>query len=59
VIGGMLAATCIAIFIIPVTFYVVEKRSRKGATGAASHADGANKENGSEKLTGKTGDGHA
>jgi HAE1 family hydrophobic/amphiphilic exporter-1 len=25
VIGGMLAATCIAIFLIPVTFYVVEK----------------------------------
>jgi HAE1 family hydrophobic/amphiphilic exporter-1 len=27
VIGGMLAATCIAIFLIPVTFYVVEKIS--------------------------------
>jgi len=27
VIGGMLAATCIAIFLIPVTFYVVEKTS--------------------------------
>jgi len=27
VIGGMLAATCIAIFLIPVTFYVVEKFS--------------------------------
>ena len=25
VIGGMLAATCIAIFLIPVTFFVVEK----------------------------------
>ena len=25
VIGGMLAATCIAVFLIPVTFYVVEK----------------------------------
>src|SRR5437762_13934286 len=25
VIGGMFAATCIAIFLIPVTFYVVEK----------------------------------
>jgi len=24
VIGGMLAATCIAVFLIPVTFYVVE-----------------------------------
>ena len=30
VIGGMLAASFIAIFIIPVTFYVVEKRSHKG-----------------------------
>ncbi len=31
VIGGMLAATIIAIFLIPVTFYVVEKFShRKG-----------------------------
>jgi HAE1 family hydrophobic/amphiphilic exporter-1 len=27
VIGGMLAATCIAIFLIPVTFYAVEKLS--------------------------------
>jgi HAE1 family hydrophobic/amphiphilic exporter-1 len=27
VIGGMLAATCLAIFLIPVTFYVVEKIS--------------------------------
>jgi HAE1 family hydrophobic/amphiphilic exporter-1 len=27
VIGGMLAATCIAIFLIPVTFYLVEKTS--------------------------------
>ncbi len=32
VIGGMLAATCLAIFIIPVTFYVVEKMSHKGET---------------------------
>jgi HAE1 family hydrophobic/amphiphilic exporter-1 len=31
VIGGMLAASFIAIFIIPVTFYVVEKRNHKGA----------------------------
>jgi len=29
VIGGMLAASFIAIFIIPVTFYVVEKRNHK------------------------------
>jgi HAE1 family hydrophobic/amphiphilic exporter-1 len=30
VIGGMLAATVIAIFLIPVTFYVVEKLSHRG-----------------------------
>jgi HAE1 family hydrophobic/amphiphilic exporter-1 len=29
VIGGMLAATIIAIFLIPVTFYVVEKFSHR------------------------------
>jgi HAE1 family hydrophobic/amphiphilic exporter-1 len=28
VIGGMLAATCIAVCLIPVTFYVVEKLAR-------------------------------
>jgi HAE1 family hydrophobic/amphiphilic exporter-1 len=27
VIGGMLAATCIAIFLIPMLFYVIEKLS--------------------------------
>ena len=59
VIGGMLAATCIAIFIIPVTFYVVEKRSPKGATGVASDAGGPDKVDGSEKSAGKAGDGHA
>ena len=31
VIVGMLAASFIAIFLIPVTFYVVEKMSHKGA----------------------------
>jgi HAE1 family hydrophobic/amphiphilic exporter-1 len=51
VIGGMLAATCIAIFIIPVTFYVVEKLSRKGDTGVSRH-DAAND-------AGKEGDHHA
>jgi HAE1 family hydrophobic/amphiphilic exporter-1 len=30
VIGGMLAASFIAIFIVPVTFYVVEKLSHTG-----------------------------
>ncbi|HWN99733.1 MAG TPA: efflux RND transporter permease subunit, partial [Blastocatellia bacterium] len=34
VIVGMLAATAIAIFIIPVTFYVVEKLSGVGRKGA-------------------------
>jgi hydrophobic/amphiphilic exporter-1 (mainly G- bacteria), HAE1 family len=33
VIGGMLAATVIAIFLIPVTFYVVEKLSHRGKKG--------------------------
>jgi HAE1 family hydrophobic/amphiphilic exporter-1 len=54
VIGGMLAATCIAIFIIPVTFYVVERMTGKGGTGtgAAGAAVG-------EKPAGKEGDHHA
>jgi HAE1 family hydrophobic/amphiphilic exporter-1 len=30
VIGGMLAATCIAVCLIPVTFYVVEKFAARG-----------------------------
>ena len=30
VIGGMLAATCIAVCLIPVTFYVIEKLARRG-----------------------------
>jgi hydrophobic/amphiphilic exporter-1 (mainly G- bacteria), HAE1 family len=30
VIGGMLAATCIAVLLIPVTFYVIEKVARRG-----------------------------
>jgi HAE1 family hydrophobic/amphiphilic exporter-1 len=38
VIGGMGAATVIAIFLIPVTFYVVEKISHRGGKGA--HAAG-------------------
>jgi len=33
----MLAATCLAIFIIPVTFFIVEKISHKGETGVRSH----------------------
>jgi hydrophobic/amphiphilic exporter-1 (mainly G- bacteria), HAE1 family len=54
VIGGMLAATCIAIFIIPVTFYVVERMSNKGSpdpdAGTAHTGD---------KPAGKEGDQHA
>ncbi|MEY4300838.1 MAG: hypothetical protein RIR25_2074, partial [Verrucomicrobiota bacterium] len=40
VVGGMLAATLFAIFIIPVTFYVVEKwsGSKPGEGKAAPHA---------------------
>ncbi|MGB9193531.1 MAG: efflux RND transporter permease subunit, partial [Azonexus sp.] len=59
VIGGMMAATCIAIFIIPVTFYVVEKRARKGDTGVASHAGTADKVDATKNVAGMTGDGHA
>ena len=45
VIGGMLTATCLAILIIPVTFYVVEKMSHKGETGVARHAGGESEVN--------------
>jgi len=62
VIGGMLAATCIAIFIIPVTFYVVEKISHKGDTGVGHH-DGesaaAATESSTVQIAGKEGDSHA
>ena len=40
VIFGMLAASFIAIFIIPVTYFVVEKLSHKGDTGAQPPAGG-------------------
>jgi HAE1 family hydrophobic/amphiphilic exporter-1 len=56
VIGGMLAATCIAIFIIPVTFYVVEKIGRKGNTGVAGPPGDAVT---ATKLAETGGDGHA
>jgi HAE1 family hydrophobic/amphiphilic exporter-1 len=40
VIGGMLAATVIAIFLIPVTFYIVEKWGQKGKHDAVhAHQD--------------------
>jgi HAE1 family hydrophobic/amphiphilic exporter-1 len=48
VIGGMMAASFIAIFIIPVTFFVVEKLSQRGKSG----------EHGSVDQTKKEGEGH-
>ncbi len=39
VIGGMLAASFIAIFLIPMTFYVVEKLSHRGGAAATHAAD--------------------
>jgi hydrophobic/amphiphilic exporter-1 (mainly G- bacteria), HAE1 family len=39
VIGGMLAATAIAIFLIPVTFYVVEKLSHRKGKGNPPGSD--------------------
>src|SRR5437762_5317897 len=45
VIGGMLAATGIAVFLIPVTFYLVEKLAtsarKRGPSPQISSADGA------------------
>ena len=41
VIFGMLAASFIAIFLIPVTYYVVEKITHKGDTGAQPPSGGA------------------
>jgi HAE1 family hydrophobic/amphiphilic exporter-1 len=44
VIGGMLAATCVAVCLIPVTFYVVEKlanRCRKKEPQSAASSGGA------------------
>ena len=56
VIGGMLAATGIAIFMIPVSFYVVEKINHRGQTGPAGEAT-AGKDD--KPADGKEGDGHA
>ena len=44
VIGGMLAASFIAIFIIPVTFYVVEKLSHGGKAGDHAPVEQTKKE---------------
>jgi HAE1 family hydrophobic/amphiphilic exporter-1 len=46
VIGGMLAASFIAIFIIPVTFFVVEKMSHRGGKGTHVHVEETKKEGG-------------
>jgi HAE1 family hydrophobic/amphiphilic exporter-1 len=54
VIGGMLAASFIAIFIIPVTYFVVEKLSHKGDTGAQPPVGGP-----PDGTSGKGGDHHA
>ena len=51
VIGGMLAATGIAIFLIPVTFYVVERLNRRGETAGEGTAKAP--------AADKEGDGHA
>jgi HAE1 family hydrophobic/amphiphilic exporter-1 len=39
VIGGMLAATCIGIFIIPMSFYTVERLVGRGKKKAAEEPD--------------------
>ena len=54
VIGGMLAASFIAIFLIPVTYFVVEKLSHKGDTGAQPPVSGPPAD-----TAGKGGDHHA
>jgi HAE1 family hydrophobic/amphiphilic exporter-1 len=54
VIFGMLAASFIAIFLIPVTYYVVEKITHKGDIGAQPPAGGTH---GGDAGTG--GDHHA
>jgi HAE1 family hydrophobic/amphiphilic exporter-1 len=50
VIGGMTAATVIAIFLIPVTFYVVEKLSHKGKGGKHKTEEKPKKEGGEHAL---------
>jgi HAE1 family hydrophobic/amphiphilic exporter-1 len=46
VIGGMLAATIIGIFLVPVTFYVVEKFSHRGKKGEHTTGEQPEKEGG-------------
>jgi len=62
VIGGMLAASFIAIFLIPVTYYVVERIGSKGNTGG--HPPGGSEPSGHgqhlpEHPAGKESDHHA
>ena len=52
VIGGMLAATGIAIFLIPMMYYVVEKFGKGGKTSAAGRDD-AGRESPGETSSGK------
>ena len=56
VIGGMLAATGIAIFMIPVSFYVIERLSHRGKTDPLP-AESAGTDD--KPAAGKEGDGHA
>lgn len=58
VIFGMLAASFIAIFLIPVTYFVVEKITHKGDTGAQS-APGGDAGSGGEAGAGEEGGHHA
>jgi HAE1 family hydrophobic/amphiphilic exporter-1 len=55
VIGGMVAASFIAIFLIPVTYFVVEKLSNKGNTNLYASAAGEPPDD----TAGKGGDHHA
>jgi HAE1 family hydrophobic/amphiphilic exporter-1 len=50
VIGGMMAATVIAIFLIPVTFYVVEKLSHRGKKSEHKPAEPPQKKEGGEHV---------
>jgi HAE1 family hydrophobic/amphiphilic exporter-1 len=61
VIGGMGAASAIAIFLIPVTFFVVEKLGHKGDTGAHPKPGAESPPGGSptaESAAGKEGNHH-
>jgi HAE1 family hydrophobic/amphiphilic exporter-1 len=51
VIGGMLAATCIAVCLIPVTFYVIENLARKRRESKAAAKVGPQGEATSESAT--------